>query len=67
MDNKSDKLLILDLDETLIYATQNELNIPYDFKFDKYFVYERPHLKQFLADISNIFQLEFGVQLATTM
>jgi carboxy-terminal domain RNA polymerase II polypeptide A small phosphatase len=57
MENKSDKLIILDLDETLIYATQKELNNPYDFKFDEYFVYKRPHLKDFLVDISKHFSI----------
>ena len=57
MESKSDKLIILDLDETLIHATHNELDIPFDFKFDKYFVYERPHLRQFLTNISNNFSL----------
>ena len=57
MQSKSDKLIILDLDETLIHATEFELDRPCDFKFDKYFVYERPHLRQFLSDISNHFLL----------
>lgn len=57
MKDKSDKLIILDLDETLIHATQSELNTPYDFKFDNYFVYERPHLRQFLADVSKHFSI----------
>src|SRR5687768_16982102 len=57
MKDRSDKLIILDLDETLIHATQNELDIPHDFKFDKYFVYQRPHLREFLIDISKHFSL----------
>jgi carboxy-terminal domain RNA polymerase II polypeptide A small phosphatase len=57
MQDKSDKLIILDLDETLIHASQSELDIPYDFRFDQYFVYERPHLRQFLTDISNHFSI----------
>lgn len=55
MDDKSDKLLILDLDETLIHATEIVLGFPADFKFDKYFVYKRPDLEQFLIDISKHF------------
>ncbi len=51
MDEKSDKLLILDLDETLIHATENELNFSADFRFDRYFIYKRPYLDQFLLDI----------------
>lgn len=57
MQDKSDKLIILDLDETLIHATQSELDIPYNFRFDKYFVYERPHLRQFLSDLSKHFTI----------
>jgi carboxy-terminal domain RNA polymerase II polypeptide A small phosphatase len=57
MQDKSDKLIILDLDETLIHATQSELEIPYDFRFDNYYVYERPYLRQFLADIAKHFSL----------
>lgn len=57
MDEKSDKLLILDLDETLIHATEMELQFSADFKFDKYFVHKRPNLEKFLIDISKHFAL----------
>jgi TFIIF-interacting CTD phosphatase-like protein len=57
MDEKSDKLLILDLDETLIHATEKELESPADFQFDKYFIYKRPQLHKFLGEISKHFTL----------
>lgn len=57
MEDKSDKLIILDLDETLIYANQNALGIPCDFKVDKYFVYKRPYLEQLLTAISKHFSI----------
>lgn len=57
MQDKSDKLIILDLDETLIHATESELERPFDFRFDNYFIYERPHLRQFLTDISKHFSV----------
>ena len=57
MVENSDKLLILDLDETLIYASNTELEFLADFKFDKYFVYKRPHLDKFLFDISEHFSI----------
>ncbi len=57
MAEKSDKLVVFDLDETLIHATQHELDRPYNFKFDKYFVYERPHLRTFLANVSKHFTI----------
>lgn len=52
-----DKLLILDLDETLIHATAEKLSIQEDFLFDKYFVYKRPHLDWFLSEISKHFKV----------
>ena len=42
MSDKSDKLLILDLDETLIHATPVPLAMPANFQFDRYHVYKRP-------------------------
>lgn len=57
MKDKSNKLIILDLDETLIHATESQLTIPYAFKFDNYFVYERPNLRQFLTNLSKKFSI----------
>ena len=57
MDQKSNKLLILDVDETLIHATEKELGFSPDFKLEKYFVYKRPHLDQFLENISKHFTI----------
>ncbi|MCF6406825.1 HAD family hydrolase [Chitinophaga filiformis] len=57
MPEKSDKLLLLDLDETLIHATTVPLAFTPDFKFDPYYVYMRPGLDQFLANISTHFTL----------
>jgi TFIIF-interacting CTD phosphatase-like protein len=44
------KLLILDLDETLIFATEAPLDRPADFTAARYFVYRRPGVEAFLAD-----------------
>ena len=41
-------LLILDLDETLIYGTERELPFAPDFRAAQYFVYRRPYLHAFL-------------------
>jgi TFIIF-interacting CTD phosphatase-like protein len=43
------KLLILDLDETLIYSTETSLARKPDFLVEPYFVYKRPNLDNFMA------------------
>jgi Dullard-like phosphatase family protein len=43
------KLLVLDLDETLVFATQEQLAVPVSAKVGKYFVYDRPYVREFLA------------------
>ena len=48
MQNLDRKLLILDLDETLIYATERDLERDFDFIVGPYFVYKRPFLDDFL-------------------
>jgi carboxy-terminal domain RNA polymerase II polypeptide A small phosphatase len=50
-------LLILDLDETLIYATEEPLRRGQDFTVGPYAVYRRPHLTEFLASCSACFSL----------
>lgn len=51
------KLLILDLDETLIHANEVSLTYEPSFRYDQYFVYQRPGLALFLTDISKHYQL----------
>ena len=48
MQNTEKKLLILDLDETLIYATEEKLDREPDFIVGQYFVYKRPFVELFL-------------------
>jgi RNA polymerase II subunit A small phosphatase-like protein len=55
MVEKSNKLLILDLDETLIHATETKLEIVEDFRYEQYYVYKRPNLNKFLEDVSKHF------------
>jgi carboxy-terminal domain RNA polymerase II polypeptide A small phosphatase len=50
-------LLILDLDETLIYATETPLDRPADFEVYDYHVYRRPFLDEFLAECANHFDI----------
>jgi len=57
MSDKSEILLILDLDETLIHATEKDLDVEADFRFDNYLVHKRPVLDKFLTDISNHYKI----------
>ncbi|CAA9282196.1 MAG: hypothetical protein AVDCRST_MAG56-3817 [uncultured Cytophagales bacterium] len=50
-------LLILDLDETLIYASERPLDRPADFCVFDYYVYKRPHLEAFLRTCNRHFAL----------
>ncbi len=50
-------LLVLDLDETLIHATERRFEIDLDFQYENYFVYKRPHLKWFLESMNVDFKL----------
>ncbi len=51
------KLVILDLDETLIYGTSDKLDRDEDFKVFDYYVYKRPFLDQFLNELNNFFKI----------
>jgi carboxy-terminal domain RNA polymerase II polypeptide A small phosphatase len=51
------KLLVLDLDETLVHAREAPLPYPEDFRVGPYFVYRRPHLKAFIDAVSQSFDL----------
>lgn len=59
---KFDKLLVLDIDETLIYATKEQLHAQADFQLDfgkagHYHVYKRPGLDRFLQNIFQRFEV----------
>lgn len=53
----NDKLLILDLDETLIFATESRLAHPPAFTFDEYYVYVRPFVREFIEFCRANFQI----------
>ncbi|MCJ8282669.1 MAG: HAD family hydrolase [Rivularia sp. ALOHA_DT_140] len=55
--SKHNKLLILDIDETLIYASEKKLDRLHDFKLDECFVYIRPGVKEFISGCSKWFSL----------
>lgn len=50
-------LLILDLDETLIFSTSNKIAKQEDSTIDEYFVYKRPGLDLFLNTILADFEI----------
>jgi RNA polymerase II subunit A small phosphatase-like protein len=50
-------LLILDLDETLLHASEGLLGRFPDFQMGYYSVYLRPHLEMFLPQVSEWYQL----------
>lgn len=53
--NNNKTLLILDIDETLIHATEKELEQKADFKIFHYNVYKRPFLDEFLVEVKDDF------------
>ena len=63
MTSKTRKLLVLDLDETLIHATENTLDHEEDFRVGPYRVHLRPHLPEFLASV--LAQFRVGVWTAS--
>ncbi|NNB90640.1 HAD family hydrolase [Corallococcus exiguus] len=50
-------LLILDLDETLVHASEKPLSREADFQALGYFVHVRPHLEPFLRECAARFRL----------
>ncbi len=59
MADTKDNLLILDLDETLIHASDCSLSTPADFTIGRFHIYHRPHLRQFLAACFDWFEVAF--------
>ena len=51
------RLLILDLDETLVFATEEKLARGEDFRVGPYFVYKRPGLDSFIEFAFNHFNV----------
>ncbi len=49
MEQPPDKLLILDLDETLVFASEDSLGRRPDFEAGPYLVYKRPHVDALLT------------------
>ncbi len=57
--NETKTLLILDIDETLIFGSLKELEKPFDFTVFNYFIYQRPYLKEFFEKIKDHFLIAF--------
>lgn len=57
MTNTRKKLVILDLDETLIHATKEPLDRVWDFEVYGYKVYKRPGLEEFLLKLMKHFEV----------
>lgn len=57
MSNRTRRLLILDLDETLIHATEQLLGRAADFRLEHYHVYCRPYVNSFLQKMAEIYDL----------
>lgn len=51
------KLLVLDLDETLIHASDNKLEHVESFRVASYFVHKRPHLDWFLTEMLKVYDV----------
>lgn len=63
MTAKTRKLLVLDLDETLIHATEHALGQDEDFRVGPYRVHLRPHLRDFVSAV--LARFEVGVWTAS--
>ena len=60
-----EKLLVLDLDETLVYASESKLNLPLDGRVGPYFLYLRPGARAFVDWALHAFS-EVAVWTAST-
>ncbi len=59
---ESKPLLILDLDETLIFGSEDRLHREADFRVGPFFLYKRPFLDQFLKSVSRRLMWRSGRQ-----
>jgi RNA polymerase II subunit A small phosphatase-like protein len=50
-------LLILDIDETLVYGTEEPLQYEHDFRVGRYYIYRRPGLDAFITGCHELFDL----------
>jgi len=57
MESEPKKLLVLDLDETLVHATELRLEYTEHFRVGSYFVYQRPNLADFITTVAKDFNV----------
>jgi len=57
MANDARKLLVVDLDETLVFVSEHPIGRAADFRAFQYHVYRRPHLDAFLRKVAEHFAL----------
>jgi TFIIF-interacting CTD phosphatase-like protein len=55
--SESDRLLVLDLDECLIYGSESELDRAADFRVGPFHIYRRPYLCEFLERVASSYQI----------
>ncbi|WP_445458005.1 NIF family HAD-type phosphatase [Flavobacterium sp. HNIBRBA15423] len=51
------KLIVLDIDETLLHAKEKVIHDNFDFKIFDYYIYKRPWLDEFLLEIKKHFKV----------
>lgn len=57
MTNFDKHLLILDIDESLVYSSENPLDPNFNFRLDSYKVVKRPYLDKFISQIFQWFDV----------
>ncbi|MCH8622792.1 HAD family hydrolase [Undibacterium sp. TS12] len=51
------RLVVFDLDETLVHATEHALSRPAEFEITPYLIYQRPFVADMLAELATDFDL----------
>jgi len=57
INNDTRPLLILDIDQTLLFASTTPLAKPYDYQAERTWIYKRPHVDDFLHFCTAHFQI----------
>jgi carboxy-terminal domain RNA polymerase II polypeptide A small phosphatase len=57
MIRHDNKIIVFDMDETLIHATKTKLDIPEDFRYEDYYIYKRPFVHEFLSACAKLCQI----------